>query len=197
MKLLARGFVEARPTPNAVASFLAEQVSDVPVPAPPHASRAVGAGRPMLGSVGVQCLDVLTSVLHPSATPDKLTQDELKMMARALGTLNRAAAHQKANVLRDRTQALLDACKKAGAEACGKQSIAPLVAQVRTLEEELRKCTQIDVREPSTGEARTISLRPSKAAHGVPSRRAQAAAPAPESGGSARTSGSTRPNWIA
>ena len=187
MKLLLNQFVEAHPTPDAVTSFLSEAAPESPPSSVSHGSQATGPRRPMLASVGAQCLDVLGSMVHPGTPSDKLTPDEIKSMARALQTLRRAAAHQKAVAVRDKTDELLEACRKASAESEGKLTIAPLVAQVRTLEEEIRKCDPVDSGEAVVGGARTISLRPSKAARGAPSVRAASPAVATESNGGARS----------
>jgi two-component system chemotaxis sensor kinase CheA len=186
MKLLARDFVEARPALDAVVAFLAEQTAQNPAPVASRASPATGQGRPMLASVGAQCLDVLTSVLRPSITADRVTQDELKAMSRALHTLRRAAAHQSANDVRDKTDEMLEVCRRAAAES-GKLTIAPLVAKVRTLEEELRKAAASGGAGAPRGDARTISLRPSKPVRGAPTLRGPAGATASEANSGARS----------
>jgi two-component system chemotaxis sensor kinase CheA len=187
MKLLVRDFVEARPAPDAVVAFLAEQTVQGPAPATTRVPLAAGQGTPMLASVGAQCLDVLTSVLRPSLTADKVTQDELKAISRALQTLSRAAAHQQATAVRDKTEELLEVCRKATAQSEGKLTIAPLVAKVRTLEEELRKATTSAGGGVAQGDARTISLRPSKPVRAAPSLRGPAGAPVSDANSSARS----------
>ena len=187
MKLLVRDFVEARPASDAIVAFLTERTAQDRAPVASRAPPSVGRARPILASVGPQCLDVLTSVLQTNVAADKLSQDELKAMSRALHTLSRAAYHQQATVVRFKCDELLEVCKSATGESDGKLAVAPLVAKVRTLEEELRKCTTSIEADIPKGDARTISIRPPVPVRNAPSLHTPAGTVASDANSSARS----------